>query len=161
MFLRNRQSGSDITMSKLYDQDSFYKAFLSSIRACRNELVIESPFITARRMNALLPVFRKLSKRGVKILINTRNPVEHDEPYRQQAEEAVANLQDLGAKVLYTAGHHRKLAIIDRTVSWEGSLNILSHNDSCEIMREIRSPVIASELIQFIKVEPYLLRIGA
>lgn len=161
MFLRNRQSRSDITMSKLYNQDSFYKAFLSSIKGCRNELIIESPFITTRRMDALLPVLRKLSKRGVKILINTRDPLEHDEPYQQQAEEAVANLQELGAKVLYTAGHHRKLAIIDRLTVWEGSLNILSFNDSCEIMREIRSPVVASELIQFIQVERYLLRIGA
>jgi hypothetical protein len=38
-------------------------------------------------------------------------------------------LQKLGVQVLYTSGHHRKLAIIDREILYEGSLNIPSQND--------------------------------
>lgn len=160
MNLFQKHQNNDIVASRLYDQDSFYKAFLSDITACQNELVIESPFITSKRMSMLLPILRKLSQRGVKILINTRDPQEHDEPYRQQAEKAVDDLHDLGAMVLYTAGHHRKLAIIDRLTVWEGSLNILSHYDSCEIMRVIRSATLAEDVLQFIHIERFLSKIG-
>lgn len=58
-------------------------------------------------------------------------------------------MQDLGIEVLVTGGHHRKLAIIDDNVLWEGSLNILSQNDSCEVMRRIKSDVAANEMIRF------------
>ena len=160
MNLFRRHQNNDIVASRLYDQNSFYKAFLADIKNCQNELVIESPFITTSRINILLPHLRKLSQRGVKILVDTRDPIEHDEPYRWQAQQAVDNLQDLGITVLYTAGHHRKLAIIDRETVWEGSLNILSHYDSCEIMRVIRSTILAEEMMQFLNIEPFLSRTG-
>ncbi len=154
-FFRNR-SVQMPTGSSLYDQTNFYQAFERSLEDCHTELVIESPFITSSRMDMLLPMLQKLSGRGVKILVNTRNPIEHDEPYRQQAEEALASLHELGATMLYTNRHHRKIAIIDRAVLWEGSLNILSYYDSCEIMRKIHSPVIAQEMVRFLRIERYL-----
>jgi len=141
--------------SSLYDQDSFYAAFQRDLKSCTKELIIESPFVTSRRVRALLPILDRLRKRGVKIIINTRSPEEHEGVYRAQATKAVALFQALGIVVLYTAGHHRKLAIIDRTITWEGSLNILSQNDSCEIMRRLHSSTLAEELIGFIKLNIY------
>lgn len=149
MFRRFPQSG-------LYDQNTFYRAFEWDLLCARQEVIIESPFITASRMQLLLPILRKLSRRGVRIVINTRHPEDHEGDYYHQAAEAVATLQDMGAIVLYTGGHHRKLAIIDRKVFYEGSLNILSYRDSCEIMRRVASPVEAKKLLQFIGLMKYV-----
>ena len=114
------------------------------------------PFITTKRISSLLPVLTKLTKRGVRIVINTRNPEDHDGIYRIQAEQAIVSLQNIGVLVLYTGGHHRKIAIIDKSIIWEGSLNILSHNDSCEIMRRTESKYAAQQLIKFVKIDKYL-----
>jgi hypothetical protein len=84
--------------------------------------------------------------------MNTRNPEEHNEEYAIQAEDAVASMQDIGIKVLYTVKHHRKLAIIDEEILWEGSLNILSQGDSCEIMRRTVSNSLAWQMICFTKL---------
>lgn len=158
-FLRKWTTGfDDFLASQLYDQDTFYKAFVHDLKNCTSELIIESPFITTKRVNLLLPIIDNLAKRGVNIVVNTRNPHEHDGIYQAQAEAAVAELQALDVSVLYTVGHHRKLAIIDRTTTWEGSLNILSHNDSCEIMRRTLSVPFAQQLMSFIKIEKYLIR---
>ena len=152
-----RQKGSgSLTDSMLYDQSTFYGAFLKDIVACKQELIIESPFITTRRTSVLLPVFEKLRRRGVRIIINTRNPNEHDGIYQQQAADAIHAMQALDIVVLYTSGHHRKLAIIDRQAVWEGSLNILSFSDSCEIMRKIVSEPVAAQLIKFITIDRYI-----
>ena len=142
--------------SKLYDQDTFYRAFLHDIEKTKKQLIIESPFIMSKRVRLLLPVFRDLRKHGVQIIINTRNPEEHHGIYQEQAAKAVALFHTLDIAVLYTAGHHRKLAIIDSKVVWEGSLNILSFHDSCEIMRRISSDKEARALISFIKLNEYL-----
>ncbi len=145
-----------LASSSLYDQDTFYPALLNDIRTCRSELVIESPFITSRRTSTLLPVLCRLKARKARIIINTRDPLANeDEYYRLDSFEAVARLQAIGAEVFYTGAHHRKLVIVDRSVLYEGSLNPLSQNDSCEVMRRISSTQLASEMIQFVGVDSY------
>ena len=140
---------------QMYDEQTFYRAFEKDLHRARKSVVIESPFITLRRINELLPVITKLTRKGVLVTVNTRNPIEHDEDYETQALIAIEQLQDLGVKVLYTVKHHRKLAIIDGAITWNGSLNILSQHDSCEIMWRVASEGIANQLLGFIKLTKY------
>jgi phosphatidylserine/phosphatidylglycerophosphate/cardiolipin synthase-like enzyme len=156
LFTRRSTDASDLLISRLYDQTDFYSAFLRDASQATREVIIESPFITHKRMNALYPSFRAMAKRGVEIVVNTKHPSEYDAEFATQASAAIAELQDIDVKVLFTGGHHRKLAIIDRQVLWEGSLNILSQNDSCEIMRRITSTVLAEQMVRFIGIERFL-----
>ena len=139
--------------STLFDNNTFYKAFERDLRRARHSVIIESPFITRRRMEHLLPLLTKLRHKGVRIIVNTRNPEEHNEEYAIQAEDAVATMQDIGIKVFYIVKHHRKLAIIDEEVLWEGSLNILSQGDSCEIMRRTVSDGLAMQMLRFTRLD--------
>lgn len=141
---------SDLLSSRLYDNKSFYKAFEKDLKGARQSILIESPFITTKRMDILLPILSKLRQRGVRIIVNTRDPKEHDAEYEHQATLAVYAMQELDITVLYTVKHHRKLAVIDGETLWEGSLNILSQNDSCEIMRRTISQQLAYEMVRFI-----------
>lgn len=144
--------------STLFDNNTFYKAFEQDLRCATQSAVIESPFITARRMECLLPLLSKLRHKGVSILVNTRSPEEHNEEYGIQAENAIATMQDMGVRVLYTVKHHRKLAIIDDEILWEGSLNILSQGDSCEIMRRTASTSLALQMMNFIKLDRFAIQ---
>lgn len=143
--------------TKLYNQDTFDKQFRHDIHNVHDSLLIESPFIRLKRVKELLPALTKLRRRGVSIVINTRSPDEHDYNYEQKAASAVGLLQDIGVTVLYTVKHHRKIAIIDRRLIYEGSLNILSCYDSCEIMRRSVSAADAETLINFIGINKYLI----
>ena len=156
LFRRNRIDPSPLLSSRLFNDQTFYTSFLHDLRVSRKEVFIESPFITRRRMNELYPIFRKLIRRGIRVTISTRDPREHDPQMRDDADVAVAQLQDMGVQVLYTDHLHRKLAVIDRSILWEGSLNILSQNTSCEIMRRTESPQIAEQMIAFVKVGSFL-----
>lgn len=144
------------SISGLYDQNTFDDQFLKDIARARSSLVIESPFIRLSRVEQLMPVIEKLRRRGVTVIINTRSPKDHDNIYETQAAEAIEMLQNLGVTVLFTIKHHRKIAIIDREVFYEGSLNILSYYDSCEIMRRTVSPSEAEVLLRFIGLHKYL-----
>ena len=100
--------------SILYDENTFYTAFLKDLARCRSEVIIECPFITYRRLAKLLPALKKLKEMRVRIVVNTRDPHEHDGDWREEAQRALAALQRIGVHVVYTQGHHRKLTIIDR-----------------------------------------------
>lgn len=151
-----RSQKNELVSSRLYNNETFYRAFENDFCKCKQEAIIECPFITANRVDSLLPIFKKMRSRGIKVVINTKPFHEHPEPYLFQVHHAISTLQELGVDVLFTGKHHRKLAIIDRKITWEGSLNILSQNDSCEIMRRIESTEVAEELINFTELRRFI-----
>lgn len=113
--------------STLHDEKTFYKAFLRDLDRATEEIIIESPFITYSRMKMLWPSLKHTYSRGIKIHIITRDPQDHSDGYEVQSESEIEACEAIGIQVLLCTGsHHRKLAIIDRTILWEGSLNILS-----------------------------------
>lgn len=109
---------SDLLSSSLLGQDSFYVTFAKDLTRAIHEVVIESPFTSFRRLNYLLPIFRELTQRKVRIVINTKLSEEQAD-YGIQAKGCIAILQQLGVEVLIAGGHHRKIAIIDRQILYE------------------------------------------
>lgn len=143
---------TNLLSSTLYDNNTFYKAFKNDLLHAQHRVIIESPFITLKRMKGLMPILIKLRNKGITVIVNTRNPVEHSDDYYDQAVKSIQQLQEIGVKVLYTVKLHRKIAILDDAILWEGSLNILSQNDSCEIMRRTNSRELVKQMVGFISV---------
>lgn len=146
-----------LAFSQLYDEKTFYKAFIKDLESCRKEVYIESPFIISERTKTLKPIFVQLLDRGVKIYVMTRDPKEHMEMFEDQSEDEITNFEVMGVQVLLCIGnHHRKLAILDRKVLWEGSLNILSQTYSREIMRRIGNKELTMQMFNFLKLGEFL-----
>ncbi|OGK20001.1 hypothetical protein A2866_06345 [Candidatus Roizmanbacteria bacterium RIFCSPHIGHO2_01_FULL_39_8] len=143
--------------SSLYDEKTFYQTFSRDLEDYQNEVIIESPYITSERMRTFDHIFQKLLQKGVKIYIFTRDPKEHDDFMEPQSEEIIKWCETVGIQVLLCIGnHHRKLAILDRKVLWEGSLNILSQSHSREIMRRIEDRSATMEMFGFLKLYKFL-----
>ncbi|OGK51757.1 hypothetical protein A3B02_02405 [Candidatus Roizmanbacteria bacterium RIFCSPLOWO2_01_FULL_42_14] len=142
---------SDLLTSKLFDEKTFYKAFIQDLDKCKKDVIIESPYITCSRMEIFKPVFKKLLSKKVKIFLITRDPMEHDENIRHQATNEILESKEMGINItLFRGNHHRKLAILDKKILWEGSLNILSQTYSCEIMRRIESKELVKQMYNFL-----------
>ena len=140
------------TVSILHDETTFYKQFTHDLLKARQEVIIESPFLTTRRIISLKPVFEQMIAKGVRVYVLTRHPDEHDLDMAEQAEAGIRYFEGLGVQVLLCDGnHHRKLAMIDREILWEGSLNILSQSHSREFMRRIESKELTQEMFNFLK----------
>lgn len=140
--------------SSLFNEKTFYRQFLKDMEMAQNEVIIECPYLTASRMEMFYPVFQRLLNRKVKVKIVTRDPSEHDDEYmKNHATNEILRSKDMGVHITLLKGnHHRKLAIIDKKILWEGSLNILSQNNSKEIMRRIESVQEAKNLLKFIEL---------
>ncbi len=153
---KKRELGSsELVSSKLYDQNGFYKAFIKDLNKAKSRVIIESPFLTKKRVTSLLPTIEKLINKNVNVIVNTKPLDEQSFELYNQAYWSIARLQSIGVIVLFTTGHHRKLAIIDSEILWEGSLNILSQNDSCELMRRIVSVNVVGEMLRFTRIKKW------
>ena len=154
MFRLRKVDPAPLLSSKLYDECSFYAAFTKDFKSANREVIIESPFITKRRSTQLAPLCKKLVKRGVEIKILTRNPNHHDNYLRIQAWAGIKIMRGAGARVFSCDDlRHRKIAVIDGEILWEGSLNMLSHNNSRELMRRTQSKELCNQLLKFTSVK--------
>lgn len=82
----------------------------------------------------------------------TKDPKKHETFMEPRSEEAITQFEIIGVQVLLCVGnHHRKLAILDRQLLWEGSLNILSQTHSREFMRRIEDKQLTTETFNFLK----------
>lgn len=143
--------------SQLYNEKSFYHKFTQDLLQSKREVIIESPYITSGRMRSFRAIFDKILRKGVKVYIFTRDPAEHEQSMALQAEAEISNFESIGVQTFICEGnHHRKLAIIDRQILWEGSLNILSQAYSREVMRRIEGAELAIEMFNFLKFERYI-----
>ena len=143
--------------STLHDEKTFYRAFLKDLGKATTEIIIESPFITSSRMKMLWPSLKHAYSKGVKVYIITRDPQDHSDGYEVQSESEIEACEALGIQVfLCTGNHHRKLAIIDRSILWEGSLNILSQIHSREIMRRLEGGGFAVDMFNFLNFGRYI-----
>ena len=149
-FVQTRVNVSPLLSSQLFDERSFYKSFISDLKHCQKQAIIESPFLTCRRSCEIASVMKKLLKRGVRVKVYTREPRHHSYRLRDEAIRSIQILRESGIKVYVCSDYrHRKVAVLDNSILWEGSLNILSQRRSREVMRRIESPQLCRQMLSF------------
>lgn len=151
---KNMIDPSPLLTSELFDEHSFYNKFSKDIRIAHKNILIESPYITLRRASEIAPLLSRAFRRGVQVSINTRNPYHHDGILVSESLKGIEVLRNIGVKITTCNDmRHRKLAMIDDYILWEGSLNMLSQNGSKEVMRRIDSQELCQQMSQFIGVK--------
>ena len=149
---RRRPNAAPLLRSRLCNEKAFYKFFIEDLLQAQRSVIIESPFITPRQISSLEGAFRELTRRGIQITVYTRIPRQHDCVMAIKAREGIRTLNTIGVRVRACANlMHWKLAFIDDVILWEGSLNILSHGYSKEIMRRTVSPALCQQMRGFIE----------
>lgn len=118
---------------KFFNQAFFYKAFESDLMSAERRIVILSPFLTTNRISSFENIFRNLYEKKVKIFVITK-PFGEQKLSQEFGRELIYNLKKINIEVITRPLLHEKLAIIDGKIIWQGSLNILSHNNTSELM---------------------------
>lgn len=141
----------------LYNETTFYSALAKDMLQAKREVIIYSPFVSAYRVEMFCRLLSKLSDTDVKVYIFTRAIDEYTPSQRYETAEILAQYEEAGAVVHYLRGYiHEKVAIIDREILWEGSLNILSQRSSREMMRRIADKNSAEQVIRHLRLESTL-----
>lgn len=140
----------------LFNEKSFYPYFLEDLQGAKSEVIIFSPFLSTRRVSLFADLFSAMQQKGVSIIVFTRPVRQQPDMLKEAAGEIVDYLEGIGIRVIQRSKMHQKVAIIDRRISWEGSLNILSHNDSGEQMRRFVSENGVNEMIRALDIQESL-----
>lgn len=135
---KEKEKGTARTIPSLHNEKTFYKAFVEDMLKADKEVIIYSPFISKFRSDFFADTFKKLRRRNIVVFIFTRPIGEHEYFMQSEIKCVLKEYEEMGACIFYLRGSiHEKVAIIDRKILWEGSLNILSQRNSREMMRRI------------------------
>ena len=143
----------DAPTNIIFTKDSFFPVYIQDITVASKHLLIVSPFVTKKRMLQMMEYFSEIIKKQVKITIITRPANEFKKDRRTVLENLFSMIDTAGVNLIFKSNIHQKFAIIDKKITWYGSINLLSFGYSEESIMRLESSSIANELIQSIDME--------
>lgn len=132
-----------LTKDLVYDGKSFYPVFCQDLKNAEKEILIVSPFMTKSRLLKLVKVLSEPILRGVSVKAVVRPAEDLPVRDRKSVPDNAEYLLDYGIQVVFRPGFHQKFTVIDGTISWYGSVNILSFGKSEESVMRLESREIA------------------
>lgn len=141
-----------LLIGDLVNHETFYSKFYQDIDKARKSVIIFSPYATTNRGNSVIDRLRTLIHYGTSVSIYTKPTSDHKGPMRSGAESVLARARRYGINICFRDNLHEKLAIIDSCICWEGSLNILSHSNTTEIMRRIESRSAIRQVLKVVAI---------
>lgn len=123
-----------VAPSSLWSEDEFHSGFQRDLEGARKYAIVMSPFITRERLQTYVELFRAKLEEGIELRVVTRPPYQQGISKKNDIEELLKHLKQIGIKVDQRPSMHQKVIIIDGLVVWFGSLNPLSHKNTQELM---------------------------
>ncbi len=153
-YLKRRENAINQVITRdLFNDKTFYRAFAGDLLAAKKEVIIYSPFVSKFRANYYKRIIEKLRNRNIEVFIFTRTLDEYDSIIQAQIEHILEIYQKEGVHINYFGKYiHEKTAIIDRKIVWEGSLNILSHRASSEMMTKTLDNNLAENVMSMLNL---------
>lgn len=135
------------TADAIYDSDSYRPIFEQDLREAAASVIISSPTLSRKRVEQLLALVRPGQENGLKVAVITWHP----DVYRYGKDEhRLALLESLragGCEVRFAQDNCLHFAVIDETIVWYGSMNLLSRDDVEDNIMRVESREIAEELL--------------
>ena len=125
------------TTNLIYDGLNFVSPFVSDLSQCKRSVVISCPKVRIGRQAQIAERIVDMAANGIEIVLYTKE--ENDETLR---------LQHQGIRVVIFNHLSLHAAIIDKSIIWYGSVNILGFHSIEDNLIRLKNPEIATNLLE-------------
>lgn len=136
---------NQVVTNSIFDRGNYLEVFEKDLMAASSRIVISSPSLSGRKINRLISLTQD---RGVSVVVFTCNPEVYPEDGREHHNELIQRLQISGVRVVLQKHCYERYAVIDNTLVWYGSMNLLSNEKQDDNLMRLVSPAIAEELLE-------------
>ena len=134
--------------NSIFDSTGYWEVFEKDVLSTAKNIVISSPYLSLRKVEWLINQSEILQKRGVTITVFSLSPEAYPEDGREHHGELLERLTSAGICVKTQNHYHERYAVIDQSLVWYGSMNLLSRGREDDSLMRIVSPEIAAELLE-------------
>ena len=134
----------------IFDGANFLPVFTADVLSAKRGVVIVSPFATKNRTLFMLKTLDAVAASGAKVTVVTRPMGDYKESDRERVAAVLDLLREHGVNVIERSKIHQKFTVIDRHITWYGSVNLLCFGNAEESMMRLDSKGISGELLRIL-----------
>lgn len=133
-----------VIANSIFDCDNYLEVLEKDIRAASARVFISSPSLSAGKVRWLLSL---LQNKNISAIVFATDPAIYPEDGREHHIDLIQRLQISGVRVILKKHCCERYAVIDDSLVWYGSMNLLSQEKADDSLMRLVSPVIAEELL--------------
>ena len=132
-----------------YDGDGYWGPFLNDVSSSKKRVVISGRIIGRTKLSKLVSAFMRIQERGVRIYLVTLSPDSPSLPshLKDHQKTMVDSLSSSGIHILTKEASAGNYAIIDDSLVWYGSVNLLSGGKQEDTIMRTENQEAAQELL--------------
>ena len=134
--------------NSIFDSENYRAIFSKDIITASKNIIISSPSLGFKQTEWIITHSVELQHKGVTISVFTLCPNTYHEDGREHHTKLINDLSSAGIQVKAQEICHERYAIIDQSIVWYGSINLLSNTKDDDNIMRIISPSIAEELME-------------
>lgn len=128
----------ELTRPAFFPAEQVDRAVHWDIERARESIDIYTFLLAVPRVKRWLPLLEEKTAAGVRVVIHTRSPEEQrEDSVVERHRGLVDQLKEAGCTVEYRERMHEKVFIVDDTVLWHGSLNLLGNLGPTDLMMRL------------------------
>ncbi|WP_433700834.1 AAA domain-containing protein [Nocardiopsis sp. CA-288880] len=133
-------SEEELGRPAFFPADEVEKAVEWDIREASKSIEIFSPFLNVQPVNRWLKRLSPRVEQGVRVIVSTRPPSDSRQDDGERQERLIRDLRGKGCEIALRPRMHEKVMILDDTVLWHGSLNLLASPGATDLMMRLTDP---------------------
>ena len=132
----------------IYDMETYYPVYEKDFLETNNKVIISSPGMNRVKVHSFIKIIQKHQERGIKFTVITLNPESYPENRIETTKELVGMLTNVGINVRLKEHMHEHYAVIDDSIVWYGSMNLLSQIKEDDNIIRVDNKEVATELME-------------
>ncbi|GAA0365752.1 DEAD/DEAH box helicase family protein [Alkalibacterium iburiense] len=136
--------GQDDKRQSIFETDTYFDTLKKDMKNAKKEIMISSPSLSKKQIKQFQ---NKFSSKEANILISTKESSDiKNKNHRESRKIAINKLQKAGYSLLLKENSYHRCVIIDHSIIWYGSIDLLGYSKKEGSFIRIESPVLAKEM---------------
>jgi superfamily II DNA or RNA helicase len=140
--------GEKQVANTIYDIDTYGDVYNRDLHESKESVVISSPRINTKKVKQLIEVLTPKYELGLNVTIVTWHPDCYKYGNDSARFELIENLRRAGFEIRLKTENCERFAVIDKSIVWYGSINLLSKEDEEDNIMRIDDASIAAEVLE-------------
>lgn len=132
----------------IYDSSNYQNVFNKDIENANKEIIIVTPGINQAKVDDYLPILVKKLEDGIHITIITLDYQVYPNNIKEKTKVLIDMLKRSGITLITMQSLYEHYAIIDKEITWYGSMNLLSKVKKEDNMMRITDLQVVYELLK-------------
>lgn len=139
--------------NSIFDSATYYGTYRKDLESAKSSVIISSPGLGSSKVQDFIKLSAGLQERGVAITVLTLPPTSYPADAVPLQTRLSASLSEAGITVRSSERCREHFAVIDRSLVWYGSMNLLSREREDDNLMRLQSEEIAQELLERLLVK--------